>query len=132
MLKEYNSLLMPNQNLSATEIRPFIRHFRWVDAEPVDSLSAGGAGHLMLRSSKRPTHVHRNRVAAGTLILACSPMKRDRAHQGGAWSSLWRGVPPDAEQKGAESLCFGSSARMTLPRVETAGGSWWSASGHEG
>jgi nitrite reductase (NO-forming) len=45
MLKEYNNLPMPNQNLSAAEIRQFIRYFKWVDAQPAGSLSAGGAGH---------------------------------------------------------------------------------------
>jgi hypothetical protein len=39
------------------------------------------------------------------------------------------GRPTRKERK---PRCFGSSARMTLRRVETAGGSWWSASGHEG
>jgi nitrite reductase (NO-forming) len=45
MLKEYNNLPMPNQNLSAEEIRHFIRYFKWVDAQPAGALSAGGAGH---------------------------------------------------------------------------------------
>jgi len=45
MLKEYNNLPMPNQNLSAAEIRQFIRYFKWVDAQPMGSVSAGGVGH---------------------------------------------------------------------------------------
>ena len=44
MLKEYN-LPMPNQNLSDVEIRQFLRYFKWADAQPAGSLSAGGAGH---------------------------------------------------------------------------------------
>jgi nitrite reductase (NO-forming) len=45
MLKEYNNLPMPNQNLSDPEIRQFIRYFKWVDAQPAGPLSSGGAGH---------------------------------------------------------------------------------------
>jgi nitrite reductase (NO-forming) len=45
MLKEYNNLPMPNQNLSDVEIRQFLRYFKWADAQPAGSLSAGGAGH---------------------------------------------------------------------------------------
>ena len=45
MLKEYDNLPMPNQNLSAEEIRHFIRYFKWVDAQPAGARSAGGAHH---------------------------------------------------------------------------------------
>ena len=45
MLKEYNNLPMPNQNLSHAEIRQFIRYFKWVDAPAAGSLSSSGAGH---------------------------------------------------------------------------------------
>ena len=45
MLTEYNNLPMPNQNLSDTEIRQFIRYFKWADAQPAGSLSSGAAGH---------------------------------------------------------------------------------------
>jgi len=45
MLKEYNNLPMPNQNLSDVEIRQFIRYFKWADAQPASSLSSSGAGH---------------------------------------------------------------------------------------
>jgi nitrite reductase (NO-forming) len=38
MLKEYNNLPMPNQNLSDAEIRQFIRYFKWADAQPAGSL----------------------------------------------------------------------------------------------
>ena len=37
MLKEYNNLPMPNQNLSEAEIRQFIRYFKWADAQPAGS-----------------------------------------------------------------------------------------------
>jgi nitrite reductase (NO-forming) len=40
MLKEYNNLPMPNQNLSAAEIRQYLQYFRWFDAQP-----AGKATH---------------------------------------------------------------------------------------
>jgi nitrite reductase (NO-forming) len=45
MLREYNNLPMPNQNLSPAEIRQFVRYFKWADAQPAGSLSSGGAGH---------------------------------------------------------------------------------------
>lgn len=45
MLKEYNNLPMPNQNLSDAEIRQFIRYFQWADAHPAGSLSSSGVGH---------------------------------------------------------------------------------------
>ena len=46
MLKEYNNIPMPNQNLTDAEIRQFIRYFHWVDAQPKAGLGSGaGAGH---------------------------------------------------------------------------------------
>jgi nitrite reductase (NO-forming) len=45
MLKEYNNLPMPNQNLSDSEIHRYIRYFKWADAQPAGSLSSSGAGH---------------------------------------------------------------------------------------
>ena len=45
MLKEYNNLPMPNQNLSDAEIRQYIKYFKWVDQQPAGSVSSGGAGH---------------------------------------------------------------------------------------
>jgi nitrite reductase (NO-forming) len=45
MLKEYNNLPMPNQNLSDIEIRQYIRYFKWADAQPAGALSSTGAGH---------------------------------------------------------------------------------------
>lgn len=45
MLKEYNNLPMPNQNLSDVEIQRYIRYFKWADAQPAGSLSSSGARH---------------------------------------------------------------------------------------
>jgi nitrite reductase (NO-forming) len=45
MLKEYNNLPMPNQNLSDVEIRQYIRYFKWADAQPAGALSSAGVGH---------------------------------------------------------------------------------------
>jgi nitrite reductase (NO-forming) len=45
LLKEYNNLPMPNQHLSPSEIRQFVRYFKWADAQPAGSLSSSGPGH---------------------------------------------------------------------------------------
>ena len=45
MLKEFNNLPMPNQNLSDTEIKQYLRYFHWIDAQPAGSVTSGGAGH---------------------------------------------------------------------------------------
>jgi nitrite reductase (NO-forming) len=44
LLKEYNNIPMPNQNLSDTEIREYIRYFKWVDSQPAGTAHSGG-GH---------------------------------------------------------------------------------------
>ncbi len=44
LLKEYNNIPMPNQNLSDTEVRQYIRYFHWYDAQPAGSVQASG-GH---------------------------------------------------------------------------------------
>jgi len=44
MLKEYNNLPMPNQNLSDTEIKQYIKYFHWIDTQPAGSI-APMAGH---------------------------------------------------------------------------------------
>jgi len=36
---------MPNQNLTAAEVRPYIKYFKWVDSQPVGSVAASGGGH---------------------------------------------------------------------------------------
>jgi nitrite reductase (NO-forming) len=46
LLKEYNNIPMPNQNLSDAEIRQYIRYFHWYDAQPAGPVQApGGGGH---------------------------------------------------------------------------------------
>ena len=45
MLKEYNNLPMPNQNLSDTEIQQYLRYFHWIDAQPARAATSSGAGH---------------------------------------------------------------------------------------
>src|SRR5262249_41977440 len=45
MLKEFNNIPMPNQSLSDTEIRQYIKYFHWIDAQPPGSLKASSAGH---------------------------------------------------------------------------------------
>ena len=42
MLKEYNNLPMPNQSLTDTEIKQYIRYFKWADAQ-----AGGGAAAPM-------------------------------------------------------------------------------------
>jgi nitrite reductase (NO-forming) len=37
MLKEYNNLPMPNQNLSDAEVRRYLQYFHWIDAQPESS-----------------------------------------------------------------------------------------------
>jgi len=45
MLKEFNNLPMPNQNLSDAEIRQYLRYFHWIDAQPAGAVRSSGAGH---------------------------------------------------------------------------------------
>ena len=45
LLKEYNNIPMPNQNLSEAEIRQYLAFFRWFDAQPAGSVAAPAAGH---------------------------------------------------------------------------------------
>jgi len=40
MLKEYNNIPMPNQNLTAAEVREYIKYFQWYDAQPAGSVNA--------------------------------------------------------------------------------------------
>jgi nitrite reductase (NO-forming) len=44
MLKEFNNIPMPNQNLSDAEIREFIKYFHWADSQPAGTLQSEG-GH---------------------------------------------------------------------------------------
>jgi nitrite reductase (NO-forming) len=43
MLKEYNNIPMPNQSLTDTEIRQYLKYFHWIDAQPAGSLAAAKA-----------------------------------------------------------------------------------------
>jgi nitrite reductase (NO-forming) len=45
MLKEYDNIPMPNQNLNAAEIREYIKYFQWYDAQPAGSVKPQAAGH---------------------------------------------------------------------------------------
>jgi nitrite reductase (NO-forming) len=45
MLKEFNNLPMPNQNLSDTEVKQYIEYFHWIDAQPPGSVKASSGGH---------------------------------------------------------------------------------------
>jgi nitrite reductase (NO-forming) len=45
MLKEYNNLPMPNQNLSDTEISQYLRYFHWFDAQSPGAVTSSSAGH---------------------------------------------------------------------------------------
>ena len=45
MLKEANNVPMPNQNLSESEIKEYIKYFHWIDAQPAGSMTAAGSGH---------------------------------------------------------------------------------------
>ena len=40
MLKEYNNIPMPNQSLSDTEIKQYIKYFRWIDSQPAGAATA--------------------------------------------------------------------------------------------
>jgi len=40
MLKEYNNVPMPNQNLSDAEITQYVKYFHWVDAQPAGKATA--------------------------------------------------------------------------------------------
>jgi nitrite reductase (NO-forming) len=45
MLKEYNNIPMPNQNLSGAEIKQFIQYFHWADSQPAGTAQSAGGGH---------------------------------------------------------------------------------------
>lgn len=45
MLREYNNLPMPNQSLSDTEIKQYLRYFQWIDAQPAGAVKSQGGGH---------------------------------------------------------------------------------------
>ncbi len=43
MLKEYNNIPMPNQNLTSAEVQQYLKYFHWVDAQPAATTKASGA-----------------------------------------------------------------------------------------
>jgi nitrite reductase (NO-forming) len=45
MLKEYNGVPMPNQNLSEKEIKQYLKYFQWYDAQPAGTVQSSGGGH---------------------------------------------------------------------------------------
>jgi nitrite reductase (NO-forming) len=45
MLKEYNNIPMPNQNLTEAEIRGYLKYFHWYDSQPAGSVQSSGGGH---------------------------------------------------------------------------------------
>jgi nitrite reductase (NO-forming) len=45
MLKEYNNIPMPNQNLTDAEIRGYLKYFHWYDSQPAGSVQSSGTGH---------------------------------------------------------------------------------------
>jgi nitrite reductase (NO-forming) len=45
LLKEYNGVPMPNQNLSEKEIRQYLKYFQWYDAQPAGTVQSSGGGH---------------------------------------------------------------------------------------
>jgi len=44
LLKEYNNIPMPNQNLTDAEVRGYLKYFEWYDSQPAGSVKSGG-GH---------------------------------------------------------------------------------------
>jgi nitrite reductase (NO-forming) len=45
MLKEYNNIPMPNQNLTDAEVKEYIKYFQWYDAQPAASGKPQAAVH---------------------------------------------------------------------------------------
>lgn len=43
MLKEYNNIPMPNQNLTKAEAEQYLKYFHWVDSQPAGQAKASGA-----------------------------------------------------------------------------------------
>ena len=43
MLKEYNNIPMPNQNLTSAEVQQYLKYFHWVDTQPAGTTKASGA-----------------------------------------------------------------------------------------
>ncbi|MGB7480209.1 MAG: multicopper oxidase domain-containing protein [Burkholderiaceae bacterium] len=45
LLKEYNNIPMPNQNLTDKEIDQYMKYFHWVDAQPEGTIHSGAGSH---------------------------------------------------------------------------------------
>ncbi len=45
MLKQFNNIPMPNQNLSDAEIKQYLAFFHWFDSQPLGSVKSGAGGH---------------------------------------------------------------------------------------
>jgi nitrite reductase (NO-forming) len=43
MLKEYNNIPMPNQNLTSAEVQQYLKYFHWVDSQATGTVKASGA-----------------------------------------------------------------------------------------
>ena len=43
MLKEYNNIPMPNQNLTDAEVKEYLKYFQWYDAQPAGSVKKAAA-----------------------------------------------------------------------------------------
>ena len=45
MLKQFNNIPMPYQNLSDTEVQQYLNFFHWFDSQPPGSVKSGAGGH---------------------------------------------------------------------------------------
>jgi nitrite reductase (NO-forming) len=45
LLKEYNNIPMPNQNLSDTEIQQYLKYFHWIDTQPPGTIHSAEGSH---------------------------------------------------------------------------------------
>jgi nitrite reductase (NO-forming) len=43
MLKEYNNIPMPNQNLTSAEVQQYLKYFHWADAQATGAVKTSGA-----------------------------------------------------------------------------------------
>ena len=44
MLKEYNTIPMPNQSLGDAEIRQYLKYFEWIDKQPAGTVKSSAGG----------------------------------------------------------------------------------------
>jgi nitrite reductase (NO-forming) len=45
LLKEFNNIPMPNQNLSDTEIQQYLKYFHWIDTQPPGTIHSAEGSH---------------------------------------------------------------------------------------